>query len=90
MNHHNWNEDEDPEDADPGESQNYDLELKVDDILPLTDFPWRDFIQVGYFIHAVARTPSVYDDIVVKLPIVIDPKVIKLYWQSLHRSSQTN
>ena len=34
-----------------------------------------DFIQMGYFIHVVARTPSVLDDIVVKLPIVINPKV---------------
>ena len=30
---------------------------------------------MGYFIHVVARTPSVLDDIVVKLPIVINPKV---------------
>ena len=28
------------EDADPGECQNYDLELKIDEQLPLTDFPW--------------------------------------------------
>ena len=34
-----------------------------------------DFIQMGYFIHVVARTPSVLDDIVVKLPIMINPKV---------------
>ena len=30
---------------------------------------------MGYFIHAVARTHSVFDDVVVKLPIVICPKV---------------
>ena len=37
-----------------------------------------DFIQMGYYIHTVARTAGVYDDIVVKLPIVIDPKVISI------------
>ena len=31
---------EDPEDADSGECQNYDLELKIDEQLPLSDFPW--------------------------------------------------
>ena len=30
-----------------------------------------DFIQMEYYVHAVARTHSFYDDIVVKLPIVI-------------------
>jgi len=69
-----FSEAQDPEDAEPGECQEYDLELKVEDVLPLTDFPWCDFIQMGYFIHVVARTPSVLDDIVVKLPIVINPK----------------
>ena len=39
-----------------------------------------DFIQMGYYIHTVARTAGVYDDIVVKLPIVIDPKVISIHW----------
>ena len=38
-----------------------------------------DFIQMGYYIHTVARTAGVYDDIVVKLPIVIDPKVISIH-----------
>ena len=33
-------------------------------------FP-ADFIQMEYYVHAVARTHSFYDDIVVKLPIVI-------------------
>ena len=65
----------DTEDADPGECQNYDLELKVDENMPLTDFPWCDFIRMGYYIHAVARTHSFYDDIVVKLPIIIEPAV---------------
>ncbi len=32
-----------------------------------------------YFVHAVARTQSTYDDIVVKLPIVIEPKVINQF-----------
>ena len=31
-----------------------------------------DFIQMGYSVHVVARTHSFYDDIVVKLPIIID------------------
>ena len=35
-----FSEAEDPEDAEPGECQGYDLELKVEDVLPLTDFPW--------------------------------------------------
>ena len=29
---------------------------------------------MGYSVHCVARTASVYDDIVVKLPIVLEPK----------------
>ena len=33
------------------------------------------FIRMGYFLHAVARTHSFYDDIVVKLPIIIEPMV---------------
>jgi hypothetical protein len=69
----------DEEDADPGECQAYDLEIKIEDQLPLTDFPWCDFIQIGYFVHAVARTSSVHDDIVVKLPIVLCPKVCITY-----------
>ncbi len=42
--------------------------------MPLTDYPWCDFIQMGYFVHVVARTHSFYDDIVVKLPIVVQSK----------------
>lgn len=57
----------------------------MDDVLPLTDFPWCDFIQMGYYIHAVARTPSVYDDIVVKLPIIINPKDESDYLGIIHR-----
>ena len=30
---------------------------------------------MGYYVHAVARTHSFYDDIVVKLPIIIEPMV---------------
>jgi hypothetical protein len=30
---------------------------------------------MGYFVHAVARTHSFYDDIVVKLPIILEPRV---------------
>ena len=38
-----------------------------------------EFIQMGYFVHAVARTHSFYDDIVVKLPIIIEPMVSHKY-----------
>merc|ERR1712111_323699 len=41
--------------------------------MPLTHYPWCEFINMGYYIHAVARTHSFYDDIVVKLPIIIEP-----------------
>ena len=30
----------DKEDADVGECQNYDLDLKIDEKMGLTDFPW--------------------------------------------------
>ena len=43
--------------------------------MPLTHYPWCEFINMGYYIHAVARTHSFYDDIVVKLPIIIEPMV---------------
>ena len=42
--------------------------------MPLTDYPWCDFIQMGYFVHVVARTHSFYDDVVVKLPIIVNAK----------------
>jgi len=64
---------EDTEDADPGECQGYDLTLRVDENMPLTHYPWCEFINMGYYIHAVARTHSFYDDIVVKLPLIIEP-----------------
>ncbi|TRY78670.1 hypothetical protein TCAL_11599 [Tigriopus californicus] len=64
----------DEEDTDVGKIQNYDLNLNINDRMPLTDFPWCDFIDIGYSVHAVARTHSFYDDIVVKLPIIIGPK----------------
>ena len=35
-----FSEAEDPEDAETGECQAYDLELEVENVLPLTDFPW--------------------------------------------------
>ena len=68
-------EDSNGEDTDPGETKIYDLTLQIEDRMPLTDFPWCDFIQMEYFIHGVATTHSFYDDIVVKLPIVIEGKV---------------
>ena len=39
--------------------------------MPPTGFPHCDFIECGYFVHAVAKTNRLYDDIVVKLPIII-------------------
>ena len=39
--------------------------------VPPSGFPHCEFIDCGYYIHAVAKTASVYDDIVVKLPVVI-------------------
>ena len=30
----------DQEDADKGECQHYDVELPIDESMPLTDFPW--------------------------------------------------
>ena len=39
--------------------------------MPPTGFPHCDYIECGYFIHAVAKTNRLYDDIVVKLPIII-------------------
>ena len=51
--------------------------LEIPERMGLTDFPWCDFIQMEYYVHAVARTHSFYDDIVVKLPIIINAKVIQ-------------
>ena len=39
--------------------------------MPPSGFPHCDFIDCGYFIHAVAKTATTYDDIVVKLPIMV-------------------
>ena len=39
--------------------------------MPPTGFPHCDYIECGYFVHAVAKTNRLYDDIVVKLPIII-------------------
>ena len=44
------------------------MKLNKNDIFQLLR---PDFIQMEYYVHAVARTHSFYDDIVVKLPIVI-------------------
>eukprot|EP00091_Calanus_sinicus_P000914 TRINITY_DN10875_c0_g1_i1.p1 TRINITY_DN10875_c0_g1~~TRINITY_DN10875_c0_g1_i1.p1 ORF type:complete len:147 (-),score=59.55 TRINITY_DN10875_c0_g1_i1:9-449(-) len=65
-------EDRNEEDADPGEKETYaDFKLRIDKNMPPTGFPHCDFIECGYFIHAVAKTNRLYDDIVVKLPIII-------------------
>ena len=39
--------------------------------LPPTGFPHCEFIDCSYYVHAVAKTASVYDDVVVKLPVVV-------------------
>lgn len=60
------------EDADGGETEKYtDLTIPIDKNLPPTGFPHCDFIETGYFLHAVAKTNKLYDDVVVKLPIII-------------------
>jgi len=65
-------EDKDEADADPGETKVYDkLKVKIPRNLPPSGFPHCDFIDCGYFIHAVAKTATTYDDIVVKLPIMV-------------------
>ena len=80
-------EDRNEEDADPGEKETYaDFKLRIDKYtngdhfeinicyirnMPPTGFPHCDYIECGYFIHAVAKTNRLYDDIVVKLPIII-------------------
>ena len=52
----------------------------VNMVLIFLDINFRcEFIQMGYFVHAVARTHSFYDDIVVKLPIIIEPMVSHKY-----------
>ncbi len=50
------------------------MSLQIDDRLPLSDYPWCDFIHMGYFVHIIARTHGFYDDVVVKLPIIIQPR----------------
>merc|ERR1712004_738884 len=54
-----------------GETEEYNFKLKIDSNLPPTSFPHCDNIECGYFIHAVAKTNRLYDDVVVKLPIII-------------------
>merc|ERR550519_1392213 len=61
----------DDEDADGGEKEIYDFKLDIDRNLPPTGFPYCDYIECGYFVHAVAKTNRLYDDVVVKLPIII-------------------
>jgi len=59
------------EDADGGETEIYNFKLKIDSNLPPTSFPHCETIECGYFVHAVAKTNRLYDDVVVKLPIII-------------------
>ena len=59
----------DEADADPGETKVYDkLKLKIPRNLPPSGFPHCEFIDCSYFVHAVAKTAKINDDIVVKLP----------------------
>ena len=67
----------DDEDADVGENQDYHLSLNIDQKMALTDYPWCDFIHMGYFVHVIARTHGFYDDVVVKLPVIIEPNEVK-------------
>ena len=65
-------DDSDSSDADPGETKVYDkLKLKVSRNLPVSGYPHCEYIDCGYFVHAVAKTASTFDDIVVKLPVMI-------------------
>ena len=66
----------DDEDADVGENQDYHLSLNIDQKMALTDYPWCDFIHMGYFVHVIARTHGFYDDVVVKLPVIIEPNEV--------------
>ena len=62
----------DEADADPGETKVYDkLKLKIPRNVPPSGFPHCEFIDCSYFVHAVAKTAKINDDIVVKLPLVI-------------------
>merc|ERR1719410_3100719 len=48
-----------------------DVELTITKDVPVSGFPHCDLIDVGYYIHAVAKTPKRDDDVCVKLPITI-------------------
>ena len=62
----------DEADADPGETKVYDkLKLKIPRNVPPSEFPHCEFIDCSYFVHAVAKTAKINDDIVVKLSLVI-------------------
>ena len=62
----------DEADADPGETKVYDkLKLKIPRNVPPSGFPHCEFIDCSYFVHAVAKTAKINDDIVVKLPLII-------------------
>ena len=47
------------------------LKLKIPRNLPPSGFPHCEFIDCSYFVHAVAKTAKINDDIVVKLPLII-------------------
>ena len=56
----------------PGEKKMFDdMFLMIEKNLPISGFPHCEFIDVGYFVHAVGRAGKLNDDIVAKLPIVI-------------------
>merc|ERR1719273_2010577 len=62
---------QDKEVAGGAEEKFQEVEILVAKDLPVTGFPHCDLIDMGYFIHAIAKTPSRDDDIIVKLPVTI-------------------
>ena len=61
----------DKEDVDEGEYKKFTLYIDIPKDIPLSGFPWCDSIDMAYYVHVVARTHYFYDDVVVKVPIVL-------------------
>ena len=56
------------ENIEPGQKRKFpDLGLLIEKNFPFTGFPHSDFIEVGYFIHAVAKVSFVKTQIQPKL-----------------------
>merc|ERR1712223_287898 len=60
-----------PEEVAPGEQRKFSPNLAISKALPATGFPHCDCIQLGYSVHAVAKVGKLYDDVVVKLPVIV-------------------